>query len=75
MSIKLYDLTRVSMAVQSILSDCIQEGGPAAPKKLHFVKWLINKYPDTSVKIDIDGEYDKYEAWYYEVTQIEQEQP
>jgi hypothetical protein len=58
---------RVSLVIQSHLSDAMIEMGFApetAQQRLRFVKYLINIFPDTDKKVDIDEVYKQFELDY-----------
>jgi len=60
--IKVMELT-VSLVMQSHLSDAMIEmdfNPEQANHRLHFVKYLINMFPDTDKKVDIDEVYKQF---------------
>jgi accessory colonization factor AcfC len=49
---------RVSIAIQSHLSDAMMEmsfNPEQAERRIQFVKWLVNIYPDTNSYVDEDA--------------------
>ena len=51
---------RVSIVIMSHLSD-IQDGGLRGNEwKINFVKYLVSKFPDTSVEIDADEVFEEF---------------
>jgi hypothetical protein len=55
--------TRVSLAIQSQLNDAIVEMEIMpiqAEERLRFVKYLVNMFPDTDKKMDIDVVYKQF---------------
>ena len=58
--------TRVSMIIQSHLSDALIEMTPKGwdpmqvQERLRFVKYLIHMFPDTNQKIDVDVVYEQF---------------
>ena len=49
---------RVSIAIQSHLSDAMMEisfNPEQAERRIQFVKWLVNIYPDTNAYVDEDA--------------------
>ena len=60
--IKVMELT-VSLVMQSHLSDAMIEmdfNPEQANHRLRFVKYLINMFPDTNKKVDIDEVYKQF---------------
>jgi hypothetical protein len=57
----------VSIVMQSHLSDAMIEmnfNPEQANHRLRFVKYLINMFPDTNEKVDIDEVYKQFELDY-----------
>ena len=57
----------VSIVMQSHLSDAMIEmnfNPEQANHRLRFVKYLINMFPDTNKKVDIDEVYKQFELDY-----------
>ena len=55
--------TKVSLVIQSQLNDAIVEieiMPIQAEKRLRFVKWMVNMFPDTNVRVDIDVVYKQF---------------
>ena len=60
--------TRVSMVIMSHLSDTQEfisigtnpDKDLAAIETINFVKWLVLKYPNTTVKIDPENEHERF---------------
>jgi hypothetical protein len=55
--------TRISLVIQSNLSDAMveMESNPLqAQERLQFVKYLVNMFPDTDKKMDIDVVYKQF---------------
>jgi hypothetical protein len=70
------EMVRTSIVIQGALNgamECVEVEN--VKMRIMWAKWLINKFPDTNVRIDVDLEYEKFMAWYYEVTHIECEEP
>jgi hypothetical protein len=55
--------TRVSLAIQSLLTDVLVMVSDSYESRirLHFIKHLINKYPNTDMKIDVDAEWESFQ--------------
>jgi hypothetical protein len=61
-------MIRVSLAIQSHLSDAIIEAQclqsqrlmEQAQERLRFVKYLVHMFPDTDVQIDADEVYEQF---------------
>ena len=56
-------MIRVSLAIQSQLNDAIVEMEIMpiqAEERLRFVKYLVNMFPDTDKKMDIDVVYKQF---------------
>jgi hypothetical protein len=56
--------TRISLVIQSNLSDAMveMESNPSqAQERLQFVKYLVNMFPDTDKKMDIDLVYKQFQ--------------
>ena len=56
-------MTKVSLVIQSQLNDAIVEMEIMpiqAEKRLRFVKWMVNMFPDTNVRVDIDVVYKQF---------------
>jgi hypothetical protein len=55
-------LVRASIVIMSHLSDLADITFDFSEKRdrINFIKFLILRYPDTSVEIDPDAEYDLY---------------
>ena len=54
---------RVSIAIQSHLSDAMIEmefAPEMAMYRLRFVKYLVNMFPETDKKVDIDAVYEQF---------------
>ena len=52
---KIMDNVKVSLLIQSNLSDALlemQHHPHVATNRLEFVKWLVHTFPDTSVRVD-----------------------
>ncbi len=62
------DQVRVSLAIQSHLSDALIEAQclqsqrlmEQAQERLRFVKFLVHMFPDTDVQIDADEVYEQF---------------
>ena len=55
--------TRVSIVIQSILSDefiAIQNNKPVMEENLKFIKYLIHHFPDTNQEIDFDQQVENF---------------
>jgi hypothetical protein len=57
-------IIRVNTIIQSHLSDVMVEmyldNKGNAPERLQFVKYLINRFPDTNEEIDVDTIYEEF---------------
>jgi hypothetical protein len=56
-------MTKVSLVIQSQLNDAIVEMEIMpiqAEERLRFVKWTVNMFPDTNVRVDIDVVYKQF---------------
>jgi hypothetical protein len=56
-------MTKVSLVIQSQLNDAIVEMGIMpiqAEERLRFVKWMVNMFPDTNVRVDVDVVYKQF---------------
>lgn len=56
--------SKVSIIMASHLSDVQIEmdfNAENAKLRLNFVKWLINRYPNTSEEIDPEDEFDEFQ--------------
>ena len=56
-------MTKVSLVIQSQLNDAIVEMeimSIQAEERLRFVKWMVNMFPDTNVRVDIDVVYKQF---------------
>lgn len=64
-------MIRVSLAIQSHLSDAIIEAQclqsqrlmEQAQERLRFVKYLVHMFPDTDVQIDADEVYEQFKKF------------
>ena len=59
-------MMKVSLLIQSHLSDALIEMGPnsnQAQERIRFVKWLISTYPDTTTRVDEDEVFEKYKVF------------
>ena len=59
--------TRVSLVIQSHLSDALYEMSFNLPgynyqaqERLRFVKYLVHMFPDTNTKIDVDTVFQQF---------------
>jgi hypothetical protein len=64
--------TKVSLAIQSHLSDAIIKSNhltltEEAQEHLHFVKYLVANFPNTNEKIDVDVLYDQWRTCYLSI--------
>ena len=54
----------VNIVIHSHLSDAMIEmyldNKGNAPERLQFVKYLINRFPDTNEEIDVDAVYEEF---------------
>jgi hypothetical protein len=56
-------MTKISLVIQSQLNDAIVEMGIMpiqAEERLRFVKWMVNMFPDTNVRVDVDVVYKQF---------------
>ena len=56
-------MTKVSLVIQSQVNDAIVEMEIMpiqAEERLRFVKWIVNMFPDTNVRVDIDVVYKQF---------------
>ena len=56
-------MTKVSLVIQSQLNDAIVEMEIMpiqAEERLRFVKWMVNMFSDTNVRVDIDVVYKQF---------------
>jgi hypothetical protein len=63
--IKVMDKVRISIVIQSMLNDAMvevhhQELMEEGQERLRFVKYLVNMFPDTDKKMDIDVVYKQF---------------
>jgi hypothetical protein len=63
--IKVMDKVRVSLVIQSMLSDAMvevhhQELMEEGQERLRFVKYLVHMFPDTDKKMDVDVVYKQF---------------
>lgn len=61
--IKVMDDVKVSLLIQSNLSDALMEmqhHPHVASNRLEFVKWLVHMFPDTSVRVDSHVVYQQF---------------
>jgi hypothetical protein len=60
--------TKVRMVIMSHLSD-VQENwrDTSNNTRLNFAKWLLLRYPDTSVEIDPDVQFSLFMKQYYKI--------
>ena len=59
------DKVRVSLVIQSMLSDAIVEVHhpellDEGQERIRFVKYLVHMFPDTNVKIDVEAVYKQF---------------
>ena len=57
------ELVPVSLVIQSHLSDSLIEvfiNPTQARERLHFVKYLVNMFPNTDVEIDVTEVYEQF---------------
>ena len=57
------ELVSVSLVIQSHLSDSLIEvfiNPTQARERLHFVKYLVNMFPNTDVEIDVTEVYEQF---------------
>lgn len=63
--IKVMDDVKVSLLIQSNLSDALMEmqhHPHVASNRLEFVKWLVHMFPDTSVRVDSHVVYQQFKS-------------
>lgn len=63
--IKVMDDVKVSLLIQSNLSDALMEmqhHPHVASNRLEFVKWLVHMFPDTSVRVDSHIVYQQFKS-------------
>jgi len=59
------DKIKVSIVIQSMLTDAMvevhhQELMDEGQERLRFVKWMVNMFPDTNVRVDVDVVYKQF---------------
>ena len=56
-------MTKISLVIQSMLNDAMVEMEIMpiqAEERLRFVKWMVNMFSDTNVRVDIDVVYKQF---------------